>query len=59
MKWIFTHCKSMEAHEESCNEAMNQTPRSDYFPWQYIKVATRDVMAVRRLAMNHIGENQN
>jgi len=25
MKWIFTHCKSMtmEAHEESCNEAMN------------------------------------
>jgi len=26
-----------------------QTPRSDYFPWQYIKVATRDVIAVRRL----------
>ena len=27
----------------------SQTPRSDYFPWQYIKVATRDVIAVRRL----------
>ena len=27
-----------------------QTPRSDYFPWQYIiKVATRNVIAVRRL----------
>ena len=26
-----------------------QTPRSNYFPWQYIKVATRDVIAVRRL----------
>ena len=26
-----------------------QTPRIDYFPWQYIKVATRDVIAVRRL----------
>ena len=26
-----------------------QTPRSDYFPWQNIKVATRDVIAVRRL----------
>ena len=24
MKWIFTHCKSMEAYEESCNEAMNR-----------------------------------
>jgi len=23
MKWIFTHCKWMEAHEESCNETMN------------------------------------
>jgi len=26
MKWMFTHCKSTEAHEkneESCNEAMN------------------------------------
>jgi len=27
----------------------DQTPRSDYFPWQYINVATRDVIAVRRL----------
>ena len=23
MKWSFTHCKSMEAQEESCNEAVN------------------------------------
>ena len=26
-----------------------QTPHSDYFPWQYIILATRDVIAVRRL----------
>ena len=34
-----------------CNIAITdiQTPRSDYYPWQYIIVATRDVITVRRL----------
>jgi len=30
------------------SDLFNKTPRSDYFPWQYI-IATRDVIAERRL----------
>ena len=51
---VFILNVSQEPHSP-LNIQYNQTPRSDYFPWQYIianiKVATRDVIAVRRLTV--------